>query len=550
MVAYKSAKRTFSNNIKRIAKQYENDEICRAVRLAEVDRNSFWRLVKQCRNSCGSTNISIKRLDGVVVNNLPDVLEVWRRHFANLGTPKNKDNFDDVHFREVTNFVRLYNDGNVMDDDFLSDPFTVEEIRSAVKSLNKGKAAGFDQITAEHIAFANDSIEIILQFLYNAIRAHEVIPKCFRTGIQIPLFKGKDLDILDPNNYRGITLLYTFNKVFEILVWHRLKGWWNDEHVISELQGACKSGLSCLHTALLLRETVATSMEENEHCFVAFFDVAKAFDTVWTDGLFKQIYDLGITGKTWRLLYRCYIDFSCRVRVGTNLSDSYGLHCGIHRGGYLSLLKYTVFINSLSVSLRNPDLCAKMYTTPSTPVGYADDLAACCLSKRKTDAAMLAVYNYGCKWRYDFNARKSGVLVYGENRRTHQINRENRLFMLGPARVKETAKYDHVGVKASIYSDSTSGIEERIGKARRALNAISGLGIRKNGITIATCNIIFWTIIIPIAIFGCELWLLDSNSIMMLETFQIYAGNVYNVFLVNLLIYVVSLVWGGCAFCV
>ena len=123
--------------------------------------------------------------------------------------------------------------------------------------------------------------------------------------------------------------------------------------------------------------------------------------------------------------------------------------------------------------------------------------------------------------------------------------------MLGPARVKETAEYDHVGVKASIYSDSTSGIEERIGKARRALNAISGLGIRKNGITIATCNIIFWTIIIPIAIFGCELWLLDGNSIMMLETFQIYAGKrIQRFFLVNLLIYVVSLVWGGCAFCV
>ena len=155
--------------------------------------------------------------------------------------------------------------------------------------------------------------------LYNAIRLLEVIPVCFRTGIQIPLFKGKDLDILDPNNYRRITLLLSFNKVFEILIWHCLKGWWNDENVISELQEACKTGLSCIHTAFMLRETVAASMEENEHCFVAFFDLAKAFDTVWIDGLFKQIYDLGITGKTWRVLYRCYIDFFCRVRVGTNL---------------------------------------------------------------------------------------------------------------------------------------------------------------------------------------------------------------------------------------
>ena len=223
-------------------------------------------------------------------------------------------------------------------------------------------------------------------------------------------------------------------------------------------------------------------------------------------------------------MYRCYIDFSCRVRVGTNLSDPYGLHCGIHQGGYLSLLKYTVFINSLLVSLRNSGLCAKIYPMPSIPLGYADDLVACCLSKIKTDAAMLAVYNHGCKWHYDFNARKSSVLVYGENRRIHRNNREHRSFMLGPARVCKVAEYDHVGDKVSIFPDSTSGVEERIGKARRALNAISGLGIRKNGINIATCNIIFWTVIIPIAIFGCELWLLDGNSINILETFRIYAG--------------------------
>ena len=132
-------------------------------------------------------------------------------------------------------------------------------------------------------------------------------------------------------------------------------------------------------------------MEANDQCFLAFFDVAKAFDTVWIDGLFKQI-DLGITGKTWRVLYRCYIRFFCRVRVEGNLSEPYSLHCGIHQGGggggYLSLLKYTVFINSLPVSLRDSGLCAKIYNTPSTPLGYADDLAACCLSKRKTDAVM------------------------------------------------------------------------------------------------------------------------------------------------------------------
>ena len=108
--------------------------------------------------------------------------------------------------------------------------------------------------------------------------------------------------------------------------------------------------------------------------------------------------------------------------------------------------------------------------------------------------------------------------------RNHQRNAPHRRFNLGPATVREVVEYDHVGVKTSIFSDNCSGIDERISKARRALNAISGLGIRKNGLNIATCNIIFWSIVVPIATFGCELWRLNDHSINSLETFQTYAG--------------------------
>ena len=74
---------------------------------------------------------------------------------------------------------------------------------------------------------------------------------------------------------------------------------------------------------------------------------------------------------------------------------------------------------------------------------------------------MDAVYQHGCTWRYDFNARKSGVLVFGEDERRRRINAENRVFKLGPAKVKEGMKYDHVGVKTSTQNDSCTGLEVR-----------------------------------------------------------------------------------------
>ena len=50
------------------------------------------------------------------------------------------------------------------------------------------------------------------------------------------------------------------------------------------------------------------------------------------------------------------------------------------------------------------------------------------------------------------------------------------------------------------------------------------MGIRKNGLTVATCSILFWSIIVPIATFGAELWILNDKVLKLLENFQNYVG--------------------------
>ena len=90
--------------------------------------------------------------------------------------------------------------------------------------------------------------------------------------------------------------------------------------------------------------------------------------------------------------------------------------------------------------------------------------------------------------------------------------------------MRERLSYDHVGVTACLYDDDASGIVGRISKARRALNAISGLGIRRNGLSMYTCCMIFWSIIVPIALFGCEMWVLNDCAVKAIEEFQVYAG--------------------------
>ena len=222
-------------------------------------------------------------------------------------------------------------------------------------------------------------------------------------------------------------------------------------------------------------------------------------------------------------MYRAYIDFKYRVRLGDQCSEWYSLLCGIHQGGFLSRTKYVAFINSPILELEKSKLCCQVQSIPASPAGYADDLAAACVSKNNIDRVMDTVNKYGLKWRFRFNAKKSAVLVYGESKTERDIGSANRMYRLGKDRVNERLEYDHVGIKACILSNN-SRVEEKIAKGRRALNATAGLGIRRNGLSIATCNMIFWTIVIPKVTFGCELWVLHDNDILKLNAFQRYAG--------------------------
>ena len=520
---YKSTKRAFARRLRHLSVEYENAEILRVTRMAEVNRNNFWRLVKRARGSKGVDSISIRGSDGKVVYETGEVLSVWKTQFEGLGTPKQDLAFDQEHYEAVTQQVQLYN-RSVDVDDVLAEPFSDDEICAALKKLNRGKACGLDGITAEHLVYGGRPIVRFLGTFYNCVRETEYIPKGFRVGMQIPLHKGKDACLLDPDSYRGITLLSTFNKLFEVLIWRRLEEWWGEVGAVSGLQGACKKGLSCMNTAFVLRESIATSRQEHDLVYAAFFDVAKAFASVWIDGLFYQLWDVGIRGRTWRVLYHCYLDFWCVARVQGHVSGWYQLKCGIHQGGYMSLIKYTAFINSLVVLLKESGFCCDIRCIPSSPVGYADDLAACCLSERKLEGALSAVYQQGCKWRYAYIAKKSGVMVFGETPNANRHNAEVRVFMLSRDRVKERLSYDHVGVTTSLYDGDETGILVRLSKARRALNAISGLGICRNGVSVYTCGVIFWTIIVPIALFGCEVWVLSDKAVSALEALQVYAG--------------------------
>ena len=220
-IQMKVTKKVFMKRLRALSREYEEDKIARAANLAEFDRDGFWKMFKSTKGSGGTSVHAIKSPDGIVRYEMKEILKVWRDHFDALSTPKHEARFNDPHFHRVTNAVNGWAKGKEVSE-FLENPVTKEELSQAIRKLNQGKAPGHDGITAEHLKCAGPGLAKAICSLFNLCIKHEYVPVNFRKGIQVPLYKGKNTCSLNPDNYRGITLLSTFNKLFEVVIWGRI----------------------------------------------------------------------------------------------------------------------------------------------------------------------------------------------------------------------------------------------------------------------------------------------------------------------------------------
>ena len=196
LLNHKTAKKQFAQEMKRLDRSYESEQLQNVMGSLGLDHRYFWSALRRVRTPHNSKSLAIRNSLEKVVHNLDDVLEVWRLHFSNLSTPKDDPTLDTAHFDKVNNFVADLNE-KCDSDRFLKDPFTLSEVKSAIKKLHKRKAPGVDGITTEHILYAGDIMVSNLLLFFNLIISREYVPENLRRGLQVPLFKGKNLCSLD-----------------------------------------------------------------------------------------------------------------------------------------------------------------------------------------------------------------------------------------------------------------------------------------------------------------------------------------------------------------
>ena len=187
-------------------------------------------------------------------------------------------------------------------------------------------------------------------------------------------------------------------------------------------------------------------------------------------------------------------------------------------------MKYIAIINPCLKELEALDRCSYVYNVPSSIVGEADDVTVSAISKIKMDRILGITYKSSCTWRYANHARKSAFIVYGENKRHDHMNITDRCYKFGNSVFSKEDTYDpmHVGVKACLFCGFSLCLKERLTKGQSVIHAVTGFGIKKIGLTMSRCNVIVWSITVPIISFRCKMWIPSRADLEMLEAFQCY----------------------------
>ena len=109
--------------------------------------------------------------------------------------------------------------------------------------------------------------------------------------------------------------------------------------------------------------------------FSCFFEVRKAFDTVWTDGLmYKLFYDFGVKGNLWLAIKDLYTDVKARVLYSGALSREFEIAQGTGQRRILAPFTYKVYINSLLKELSGHCFAISINTLRMPAPSFADDI--------------------------------------------------------------------------------------------------------------------------------------------------------------------------------
>lgn len=225
------------------------------------------------------------------------------------------------------------------------------EVLRAIKRLRLGKAPGCDQIPNDFYKDWQADLTPILTKIYNQLLKDPQPATSLEANIVMLRKKGDDDNGM---NYRPISLLTSFYKIFARVIANRLKPVLPT--MISTSQNGFVRGRRMDDTVHLmqamLNEVPADDLPTETPAAILLLDIKKAYDSLNRDFLFEALRQFGFPATFVHLIERMHTDNTASFMVNGYRSKKIPVTSGIRQGCPLAPLLFIIAIESLALGIK------------------------------------------------------------------------------------------------------------------------------------------------------------------------------------------------------
>ena len=167
----------------------------------------------------------------------------------------------------------------------------VEEIINKLESKSSLDINGYSTILIKKVSSV---ILTPLTHIINLSLSTGIFPDSLKISRVCPIFKQGDHK--EMNNYRPISCLSSFSKIFEKIAHEQLSLYLEVNKILNPNQFGFQKGRSTVHALTKIMNFLAESFNDNKFVVAVFLDYKKAFDLVSHDILLKKLEKIGIKG--------------------------------------------------------------------------------------------------------------------------------------------------------------------------------------------------------------------------------------------------------------
>ncbi len=135
-----------------------------------------------------------------------------------------------------------------------------------------------DSVTANLVKCAKTEFLYPLTFIFNLSIDCRTFPFAWKIATVAPLFKSGDSS--DADNYRPISVLPTFGKLLEWVIYNQCTTYLSENNLLTDAQSGFREGHSTATCLTSFLNDIIVEADAGGGCGVLFLDLTKAFDTV------------------------------------------------------------------------------------------------------------------------------------------------------------------------------------------------------------------------------------------------------------------------------